>query len=218
MFDGYVLVGGGSSRMGTNKFALRFGAETFAERASSALRKIADGRVYYVVGANQTEKTDGLLPLDIPKITDVYPNKAAPGAIYTALAHSKNEWTAILACDYPFVTEDLFARLAEIADSAQADVSAVVPVQPDGRAQPLCAIYRTKRCRQTAKQLLKSGVIPPARRLPENVSTHWVRFEELTDLSGAEYFFTNINTRKEYTEAQNLFRQFDIRKLAREIR
>jgi molybdopterin-guanine dinucleotide biosynthesis protein A len=207
MFDGYVLVGGESSRMGTDKFALRLGAETFAERALSALRKIADGRVYYVVGANQAEETERLLPLDIPKITDVYPNKAAIGGIYTALAHSENEWTAILACDYPFVTEDLFLRLAEIADSAQANVSAVAPIQPDGRAQPLCAIYRTKNCRQAAKQLLKSDDIPPARRLPENVAARWVRFEELADLPGAEYFFTNINTREEYTQAQNIFRR-----------
>ena len=44
MFDGYVLVGGKSSRMGTDKFALSLGDMTFAERASSALRKIADGR------------------------------------------------------------------------------------------------------------------------------------------------------------------------------
>ncbi len=217
MFDGYVLVGGKSSRMGTDKFALRWGDMTFAERASSALRKIADERVYFVVGANQTAETNGLLPPGIPQIMDVYPNKAAIGGIYTALAHSVNEWILILACDYPFVTGDLFARLAEIADSVDANVSAVAPVQLDGRVQPLCAIYRTTPCLKAAKQMLESDKIPPVRRLPENVKTRLVQFEELTDLHGAEFFFTNVNTPEEYLEAQNILRRMQDRNKKKKI-
>lgn len=207
MFDGYVLVGGKSSRMKTSKFALSFGGMTFAERASFALRKIANERVYFVVGADQPKETIKLLPPGIPRITDVFPNKAAIGGIYTALSHSVSEWTAILACDYPFVTGDLFARLAEIAGSVDANVSAIVPTQPDGRVQPLCALYRTKTCLKAAKKLIESDKIPPARRLPENVKTRSVQFEELSDLRGAEFFFTNVNTQKEYVEAQDIFRR-----------
>lgn len=207
MFDGYILVGGKSSRMKTDKFALTLGGFTFAERALSVLRKIADERVCFVIGANQMKETiERLLP-DAPQITDVYPNKAALGGIYTALVDAKSEWAAVLACDYPFVTEELFVRLAETADSIDDDIAAVVPVQSDGRIQPLCAIYRTKICLDAAKNLIEGDDVPPARRLAENVKTRFVQFEELTDLSGAEFFFTNVNTPEEYLEAQNIFRQ-----------
>ena len=204
MLDGYVLAGGKSSRMGTDKFALRLGDETFATRAVAALQKIAAGRVSFVVGAHQSIE---FLPTDIPQITDVFPGKAALGGIYTALAHSTSEWAVILACDYPFVTQDLIVRLAEITGSVDAEISAVAPVQPDGRIQPLCAFYRVKTCLAACQILLKSVEIPPVRRLLESVATHRVNFVELADLPGAENFFSNVNTPEEYLRAQNIFQQ-----------
>lgn len=207
MFEGYVLVGGNSSRMGMNKFALRLNDKTFSERAVAALQKIAAERVYFFTGVNQTIESEVLLPRDVPQITDVFPHKAALGGIYTALARAKTEWTAILACDYPFVTGDLFVRLAEIASSVDENVSAVVPIQSDGRVQPLCAVYRTEICLKIAKQLLKSDKTQPARRLTENVTTRWFEFEELKDLPGAANFFTNVNTKEEYLEAQNILQR-----------
>lgn len=207
MFEGYVLAGGKSSRMGTDKFALRLGETTFAERAVVALKKIAAGRVSLVVGAHQSIE---FLPIDSPSITDAFPGKAALGGIYTALAHSTSEWAIILACDYPFVTQDLIVRLAEITSSVNAEISAVAPVQPDGRIQPLCAFYRVKTCFAACELLLKSDEVPPVRRLLESVATRLVTFKELADLPGAENFFYNVNTPEEYLRAQNIFRQHNL--------
>jgi len=202
--DGFVLVGGKSSRMGTNKFALRFGGATFAERAAAALRKIAPERVSFVGGANQKSER---LPLDIPCIADIFSDKAALGGICTALAHSDSEWAVILACDYPFVTENLFVRLAEITSRVDAEISAVAPVQADGRLQPLCAFYRVKDCLAAGELLLESDEVLPARRIIENVAARLVYFEELADLDGAENFFINVNTPEEFLRAQNIFRR-----------
>jgi molybdopterin-guanine dinucleotide biosynthesis protein A len=202
MFDGYILVGGKSSRMKTNKAALRLGEETFAERAFAALKKITFGRVSFVIGVNQTGES---LPVNVSRIKDIFPNKAALGGIYTALANSTNEWAIILACDYPFVTTDLFVRLAKIAGSVDERISAIVPIQPDGRVQPLCAFYRVRTCLAVAEQLLKSDEIPPVRRILENVATRPVYFEELADLPGAENFFANINDPEDFLRAVGIF-------------
>ncbi len=193
--------------MKTSKFALSLGGATFAERALSVLREIAADPVCFVTGANRMTETNKVLPPDVPQIADICPNKAAIGGIHTALAHSSREWTVILACDYPFVTKDLFVRLAEIADSADDDTAAIVPVQADGRIQPLCAFYRAKFCLNAAKKLVESDDVPPARRLAENVKTRFVKFEELANLRGAEFFFTNVNTPEEFLEAQKILRQ-----------
>jgi molybdopterin-guanine dinucleotide biosynthesis protein A len=204
MFDGYILVGGKSSRMKTNKAALRLGDETFAERALAALQKITGARISFVINANQTVEA---LPFNVSRITDIYPDKAALGGIYTALAHSTNEWAVILACDYPFVTEDLFVRLAEITSSVDEEISAIIPIQPDGRAQPLCAFYRVEACLPVAEQLLKSDEIPPVSRIFENVLTRRVQFEELADLPGAENFFANINKPEDFLRALSIYQQ-----------
>ena len=207
MFDGYVLVGGKSSRMGTNKFALRFGNATFSERAVAALQKIVAGRVSFIVGEDQKEEITRLLPLDVPRITDVFPHKAALGGIFTALTYSKSEWAAILACDYPFVTEDFFNRLAEIADSVDEKIAAVAPVQPDGRVQPLCTLYRVKPCLTAVVRLLNNDKIPPVRRLLENVETRRVEFRELMDLLGAKNFFANVNTPEDYLRVLSIYQK-----------
>lgn len=205
--DGYVLVGGKSSRMGTNKFALSLGGATFAERAVRALRKIVENRVYFVTGANPKDETAELLPHDVPRVADVLPHKAAIGGIYAALGHSKSvsksEWIAILACDYPFVTDDLFVRLTETAESIDTNVSAIAPVQPDGRVQPLCALYRTDPCLKIAERLLQDEKTPAARKLLENVTSHLVDFNRLADLPGADKFFTNVNTPDDFLRIQS---------------
>jgi molybdopterin-guanine dinucleotide biosynthesis protein A len=210
VFDGYVLVGGKSSRMGANKFALPLGDATFSERVVVALQKIAAGRVSFVVGTNQAAETDKLLPLDVPRITDIFPHKAALGGIYTALVDTKAEWAAIAACDYPFVTADLFVRLAEIANSADEKIAAIVPVQPDGRVQPLCTLYRVKPCLIAAEQLLNNDEIPPVRRLFQSVETRRVEFMELTDLHGAKDFFTNINTLEDYLRVLSIHQKTNL--------
>ncbi len=204
MFDGYILVGGKSSRMKTDKAALHLGDETFAGRAFAALQEITAGRISFVLGVNQTGK---LLPPNVPQITDIFPHKAALSGIYTALAHSTNEWAVVLACDYPFVTKDLFMRMAEITNSVDGEISVVAPIQTDGRIQPLCSFYRVKTCLAVAEQLLKSAEIPPARRLLENVATRLVYHKELADLSGAENFFTNINNPGDFCRAQIIYQR-----------
>lgn len=204
MFDGYILVGGKSSRMKTNKAALRLGDRTFAERAFEALQKITGGRISFVISISQTSE---LLPLNVSRITDVFPHKAVLGGIYTALTNSTNEWAIILACDYPFVTKDLFVRLAEITDSVDEKISAIVPIQPDGRTQPLCAFYRVKTCLAVAEQLLKGDRIPPVSRIFENVATRPVYFEELADLPGAENFFANVNNPEDFLRAVSIYQR-----------
>lgn len=201
--DGYVLVGGKSSRMGTNKFALSHGGATFSERAADALREIAAGRVFFVVGVDQSPDNAELLPLDVPRIADVLPNKAALGGIYTALQHSKSDWIAILACDYPFVTKDLFVRLAEIGKLTDSSVSAVAPIQSDGRVQPLCALYRVDVCLNIASRLLESDEIPPVRKLLETAKARLIDFERLADLPGADQFFINVNTPEDFLRIKN---------------
>lgn len=207
MFDGYVLVGGKSSRMGSDKAALRLGVKSFAARAADTLQKIAPSRVRFVLSANRTAEATNFFPPGIPQIIDVFPNKAALGAIYTALADAENEWAAILACDNPFVTTDLLVRLAEIAASVESSVSAIAPVQPDGLVQPLCALYRVEPSLAAAGQLLKSDRVPPVSRLLGNTQTHFVPFDELADLAGAEYFFANVNTPEDYVRAQDIYRR-----------
>lgn len=188
--EGFILVGGASSRMGTDKARLALGGRQFVERIAGALSSIT-GRVR-VVGERQSQGE-----WKLQNVPDQYPSWGALGGLHAALSAADAPWAAIVACDLPFVTGELFARLASLRE----EFEAVVPVQSDGRRQPLCALYRIEPCRTHAQTLIAEGERRP-RSLLCRARTRLVAPEELADLPGAQDFFSNINTPEDYAQAR----------------
>lgn len=188
--EGFILAGGLSSRMGADKSRLRLGGSTFVELAAGALGAVA--RAVCVVGSRQELGEHGL-----PVVPDVHEGLGAIGGLHAALSACEARWAAVVSCDLPFVTGELFARLASLRED---DSEAVAPVQDDGRPQPLCALYDARVCRDTAEELIRAGELRP-RALLRRVRTRWVEFKELSDLKGAPLFFANVNTPADYEEA-----------------
>lgn len=189
--EGFILVGGASSRMGTDKALLNLGGRNFVERIHAALASLTTETS--LVGAK--ERGAGL-PL-LPAVADVHVKWGALGGLHAALAACRAQWAAIVACDLPFVTGELFVRLASLREN----FDAVVPVQPDGRWQPLCALYLTAVCRERAEELIRAGERRP-RSLLDAVRVRPVAFNELSDMDGADRFFINVNTPEDYRSAR----------------
>jgi molybdopterin-guanine dinucleotide biosynthesis protein A len=80
------------------------------------------------------------------------------------------------------------------------DHDTVVPIQQDGRPQPLAALYRVDPCLQRATELIEAGRRRPLDLL-DAVNTRWVEFDRLTNLVQSERFFVNINTPSDYDDA-----------------
>jgi len=184
--EAFILAGGASRRMGTDKSQLLIERQTFTERIAQTLLELTDS--VSIVGRQSH--------LTFPSIPDVYPQWGALGGIHAALAACKQQWAIIVACDLPFVTAELISFLAEL----RVDHEAVVPIQPDGRPQPLCALYRVDPCRQRATELIEAGLRRPLDLL-EAVRTKWVEFDRLRNLTQSQSFFVNINTPDDYDEA-----------------
>jgi molybdopterin-guanine dinucleotide biosynthesis protein A len=188
--EGFILVGGASSRMGQDKSRLVLGGRTLAERAAEALGAIA--RRVSVVSAR-----GGDAAACLPLVRDLFVGAGALGGLHAALASCRAPWAAVVSCDLPFVTGELFARLASLRGP---DFDSVAPRQSDGRAQPLCALYARDACLRTAEGLLRAGERRPRVLLAE-VRTRWVGPAELADLPGSGRFFTNVNTPADYALA-----------------
>ena len=184
--DAFILAGGASSRMGTDKSQLLIERQTFADRIAETLSKVADSVT--LVGAQPSSS--------LPTVPDIYPQWGALGGLHAALAACKREWAIVVACDLPFVTSELFSFLAQM----RVDHDAVVPVQQDGRPQPLAALYRVDPCLERASELIEAGRRRPLDLL-EAVNTRWVEFDELRNLAQPERFFVNINTPSDDDEA-----------------
>lgn len=189
--QGFILIGGASRRMGSDKAQLELGGRTFIERIAASLSSIAE--TVRSVGSREDSKS-GLI-----NVPDVHSCWGALGGLHAALTACNTPWAAVVACDLPFVTSELFLRLTALREN----FDAVVPVQSDGRPQPLCALYRCEVCLPQAAKLIDKGERRP-RALLAAVNTRWVAPNELDDLAGAENFFSNINTPDDYRRAQLL--------------
>jgi len=182
---GFILAGGESRRMGTDKSRLVLNGESFVERIAAELETVTSKVT--VVG-KETNSTTAL-----QHVPDIFPKWGALGGVHTALASCEADWCLIVACDFPFVTAELFARLASLCENFEA----VAPIQSDGIPQPLCSLYQTERCLERAEELINSGERKPIALL-QSVRTRWVPFAEIQDLPGAERYFENINTPEDY--------------------
>lgn len=198
MMQGYVLAGGKSSRMGTDKAFLKIGEKTFIENAVEILKPNCQ-KVTLVLNNSQTDFSEKL-PFQIPKIFDIYENRGALGGIHAALKDCKTEFAVILAVDLPFVKSDVIAKLYKII-SLEEEISAVVPRQSDERLQPLCAIYRVKDCLLKLEEILSNSNSASVRDLLFTVKTEIVNADKLSD---KENLFANLNYFSDY---KNLFPQ-----------
>jgi molybdopterin-guanine dinucleotide biosynthesis protein A len=183
--EGFILAGGASSRMGTDKARLLIGDESFVQRIGRQLSKVTP-KVSVVGKMDPTGLT-------FPVVQDVHERWGALGGLHAALAACEAQWALVVACDLPYVTAALFNRLLLLAT----DFDAIAPVQKDGRRQPLCAVYRVAACLPQAEALIKTGERKPVALL-QSVTTRWLKFSEVEDLTGANRFFDNINTPQDY--------------------
>src|SRR5688572_33478074 len=93
----FILAGGASRRMGTDKSRLRIEQQTFTERIAETLLKITDSVT--IVGRDSDESS-------LPSVEDAYPKLGALGGIHGALTVCSCEWAIVVACDLPFVTAE----------------------------------------------------------------------------------------------------------------
>jgi len=185
---GFILTGGQSRRMGIDKSRLMLEGQSFVERIAGELSAATPSVT--VVGNNRAATQPRF---NLPTVSDVYPEWGALGGVHAALSACSAMWALIVACDFPFVTRELFARLTSLREG----LDAVAPIQSDGIPQPLCALYRVDPCLGRAERLIKSGERKPIALL-QSVETRWVSFAELSSLEGADNFFDNINTPEDY--------------------
>jgi molybdopterin-guanine dinucleotide biosynthesis protein A len=196
---GFVLAGGKSSRMGTDKAFLEFGGQTLLDRALAVEGAVCDGVM--IVGDPDKFAKYGTPKCGStkypPVVADIFPGCGPLAGIHAALAHSSAELNLMLAVDMPFVSTELLAFLFKIAE----EDDAIITVPRVGKGlQPLCAVYRPV-FRATAEQALRAGNY----KVDAAFSGVRIRVIEEDELAGAgfsERFFFNVNTAQDRLAAE----------------
>ncbi len=180
-----ILAGGSSRRMKSDKALLPCRGELFIERIYRQLSSLFPE----VVLVTNTPELYRFLPcLTVP---DTYPGLGSLAGIHAALSRSTTPHVFVVACDMPYLNEELIRYMA----SKIGGCDVVLPESPNGY-EPLHAVYG-KGCLPAMEEALSHG------RSKITDCFDWrkvtvVGKEEVAAIDLNFLSFRNINTPEEY--------------------
>ncbi|HMO79408.1 MAG TPA: molybdenum cofactor guanylyltransferase [Pyrinomonadaceae bacterium] len=197
---GYILAGGKSSRLGSPKWRTALGGRRLVDIVAAAMAPVVAPPITLV--GDLGDDPSGFRLIRDTMVDGKYPAVAGPlVGLLSAIEDSRDPWIAVLACDLPFVRSELIAGLVSLIDD---NADAIVPVQPDGRLQPLCAVYRKKTCNQAILDQLSTGRSSMLSLL-DLITVRKLEPVEYVGLEGSERFFFNVNTPEDLATARTIF-------------
>ncbi len=177
---GLVLVGGKSTRMGTDKSELHYFGKPQKQVAKELLENNNIETFYSVQETSNNEN----------EISDKFFNLGPFGGICSAFQKDPNAAWFVLATDLPFVDKNLIRRLLDGRDSSK--VATAIKGRNKEFVEPLITIYEPK-AYSILLQYLAQGYSCPRKMLINSD----VEIIEIDD-----NFIRNINTPEEYESAK----------------
>ena len=139
-----VLVGGDSSRMGTDKATFEVDGIAMANRVAGAAQEAGASQILIIGGTQAKSKS---LTGNWKK--DLFPGEGPLGGIITAMKHSDHDSVVVLSCDMPFMTSAVIQSLVRGLEDAQATVGRT------DRLNWLCAAWSKSECFATLQTVWK---------------------------------------------------------------
>jgi molybdenum cofactor guanylyltransferase len=187
----FVLAGGRSSRMGTDKALLVFEGKTLLERTMECARSFTVD--VGIVGSAARFGSYGRV------VEDIFKDCGPLGGIHAALRSSRTDLNLMLAVDLPGLTAEFLRFLVSVAAKEHL-AQAVVP-EYEGRSQPLCAVYR-REFADAAEDALKLGHFR-IDSLFATVPTRKITQVEIEAAGFGAGIFRNVNTMAEFEAASS---------------
>lgn len=129
----FILCGGKSSRMQSEKGLVLFQNKPFIEHIIKAVSRITEN-IKLITNNKEYDY------LTFQKIPDIITDKGPLGGIYTALINSETEFNLILSCDIPLISTELLSELI----SKKNEEAEITVLASESRMHPLIGIYAKK--------------------------------------------------------------------------
>lgn len=187
---GVILAGGKSSRFGINK--------AFSEINGSRLIDIVAGLLTSIFTRTVliTNSPEEYSYLGLPIRKDLIRGLGPIGGILTGLEDISDEAGFFIACDMPFVSEDLIRYIV----SVRGEFDAVVP-KIDWKIEPLHALYR-KSCLPVIRELIASGVYQTIKAF-DRLNVRYLNEAEIRANDPQMRSFFNVNRPEELADTLN---------------
>ena len=187
---GVILAGGKSSRFGINKAFVEINGSRLIDRVTGLLSAIFKRTILI------TNSPHDYSYLGLPIYEDLIRGLGPIGGIFTGLENIHDEAGFFIACDMPFVSEDLIRYIV----SVRGDYDAVVP-KIDWKMEPLHALY-TKSCLPVIKELIAAGIYQTIKSFYK-LNVRYVNEAEIKANDPQMRSFLNVNRPEELVDTLN---------------
>jgi molybdopterin-guanine dinucleotide biosynthesis protein A len=177
---GVILAGGKSTRYGSNKALAEVHGTKLIERVVQTLEPLFE-RLLLV-----TNTPHEYSYLELPMVEDIIKGLGPIGGIHTGLETISDEAGFFVACDMPYLNENLLHYMVTLKE----DFDAVIP-RVGRMVEPLHALY-TKQCLPAIRESIDSRVYQ-AMRFFHKIRVRYVDEEELRSIDPQLRFLFNIN-------------------------
>jgi molybdopterin-guanine dinucleotide biosynthesis protein A len=177
---GVILAGGKSTRYGSNKALAEVHGTKLIERVVQTLEPLFE-RLLLV-----TNTPHEYSYLELPMVEDIIKGLGPIGGIHTGLETISDEAGFFVACDMPYLNENLLHYMVTLKE----DFDAVIP-RVGRMVEPLHALY-TKQCLPAIRESIDSRVYQ-AMRFFHKIRVRYVDVEELRSIDPQLRFLFNIN-------------------------
>lgn len=177
---GVILAGGKSTRYGTNKAFAQVQGVRVIERTIRVMSSVCP-RLLLV-----TNTPAEYAYLHLPMVEDLVKGLGPLGGIYTGLEVIDDETGLFVACDMPFLREDLLCHLVTL----RGDFDAVVP-RVDWMVEPLHALY-AKKCLPSLRKFIRSQELQILKFF-QKIRVRYMEEEEIRKIDPDLKSFFNIN-------------------------
>jgi len=174
-----ILLGGASSRMGTDKAQLTYEGMSYAGRISKRLGNLFEQ--VYLVGGEAPADALG------QQVADEAGPRCPLRGLVSVLEVARSERVLLLATDMPMITPELVLALV-----AWPEADVVLP-RTDFGLQPLCAIYHRERVLPCARRALEEDRLS-LHGLLDECSISVLGVDELRKVDPEERALLNVNT------------------------
>lgn len=186
---GFVLAGGKSSRMGSDKSLLPWNGSTLLEQTKTLLEQVCEK--VFILGPPEIYGSFGQC------FEDIHPDCGPLGGIHTALVHSSTAYSLITAVDTPFISREFLAYMIERALSSS---SVVTSPRINGALQPTCSVF-SREFLPIAEEALKSGKYKLEPLFPAQ-QTLVLTEADLVQFARVGEMFENLNTPQDFERAR----------------
>ncbi|MBF0539839.1 MAG: molybdenum cofactor guanylyltransferase [Nitrospirae bacterium] len=184
---GVILAGGQNSRYPEKKAFIKINGETILSRNLRIFRRVFDQILI------STNDPINYFNTKLPLIGDVSNISGPMTGILSSLLNAQTDQIFVIACDMPFVNEELIRYLISIKDISIYD--AIVPLFND-IPQPLFSIYH-KRLVPILEEHIKNGQLSLKKMLPI-INCKYILEEVICSIDKDGSSFININTPNDF--------------------